>query len=127
VALNTVLGASAGVLGAVLTSWIVIKKPDLSMTLNGAIGGLVAITAAFAFVAPWAAILIGPVPGAMGPTRRSGCGRCLRLTDTRGWLQLQNVIAEGKTRTPCVVAFYVGSKALNECLVALSINPIAHI
>jgi Amt family ammonium transporter len=59
VALNTNLAAAAGVLGAVITSWIVIKKPDLSMMLNGAVGALVAITAACAFVAPWAAILIG--------------------------------------------------------------------
>src|SRR6187549_3258217 len=63
VALNTNLAAAAGVLGAVLTSWIVIKKPDLSMMLNGAIAGLVAITAACAFVAPWAAIVIGFVSG----------------------------------------------------------------
>ena len=59
VALNTNLAAAAGVIGAVATSWIVIKKPDLSMMLNGAIAALVAITAACAFVAPWAAILIG--------------------------------------------------------------------
>jgi Amt family ammonium transporter len=63
VALNTNLAAAAGVLGAVITSWIVIKKPDLSMMLNGAIAALVAITAACAFVAPWAAILIGFVAG----------------------------------------------------------------
>jgi Amt family ammonium transporter len=63
VALNTNLGAAAGVLGAVLMSMIVIKKPDLSMMLNGAIGGLVAITAACAFVAPWAAVVIGLVAG----------------------------------------------------------------
>jgi Amt family ammonium transporter len=63
VALNTNLAAAAGVLGAVVTSWLVIKKPDLSMMLNGAIGALVAITAACAFVAPWAAILIGFVAG----------------------------------------------------------------
>ena len=63
VALNTNLAAAAGVLGAVSTSWIVIKKPDLSMMLNGAIAALVAITAACAFVAPWAAILIGFVAG----------------------------------------------------------------
>ncbi len=63
VALNTNLAAAAGVLGAVVTSWLVIKKPDLSMMLNGAIAALVAITAACAFVAPWAAILIGFVAG----------------------------------------------------------------
>jgi Amt family ammonium transporter len=63
VALNTNLAAAAGVLGAVMTSWLVIKKPDLSMMLNGAIAALVAITAACAFVAPWAAVLIGFVAG----------------------------------------------------------------
>jgi ammonium transporter, Amt family len=63
VALNTLLATGAGVIGAMATSWAVIKKPDLSMTLNGAIGALVAITAACAFVAPWAAILIGFVAG----------------------------------------------------------------
>jgi Amt family ammonium transporter len=63
VALNTNLAAAAGVLGAVLTSWIVIKKPDLSMMLNGAVAALVAITAACAFVAPWAAMVIGLVAG----------------------------------------------------------------
>ena len=63
VALNTNLAAAAGVLGAVSTAWVVIKKPDLSMMLNGAIAALVAITAACAFVAPWAALVIGFVAG----------------------------------------------------------------
>src|SRR3954453_23396062 len=63
VALTTNLAAAAGVLGAVITSWLVVKKPDLSMMLNGAIAALVAITAACAFVAPWAALLIGFVAG----------------------------------------------------------------
>jgi Amt family ammonium transporter len=43
----------------VVTAWIVIDKPDLSMMLNGAVAALVAITAACAFVAPWAAMVIG--------------------------------------------------------------------
>ncbi|MEP7335624.1 MAG: ammonium transporter, partial [Actinomycetota bacterium] len=42
--MTTVAGA-AGALGAVAVSWIVIKKPDLSMMLNGVIAALVAITA----------------------------------------------------------------------------------
>ncbi len=63
VALNTNIAAAAGVLGAVLASWLVVKKPDLSMMLNGAIAALVAITAACAFVAPWAALVIGFVAG----------------------------------------------------------------
>ena len=65
VALTTNLAAAAGALGAVATSWIVIKKPDLSMMLNGVIAALVAITAACGFVAPWAAIVIGAVAGSI--------------------------------------------------------------
>jgi ammonium transporter, Amt family len=65
VALNTNLAAAAGVIGAVITSWAVMKKADLSMMLNGAIGALVAITAACAFVAPWGALVIGFGAGAI--------------------------------------------------------------
>jgi len=65
VALNTNLAAAAGVIGAVATSWAILKKPDLSMMLNGAIAALVAITAACAFVEPWAALVIGFGAGAI--------------------------------------------------------------
>src|SRR5437588_8377236 len=59
VALTTNLAAAAGALGGIVTAWIVLKKPDVSMMLNGVIAALVAITAASGFVAPWAAVLIG--------------------------------------------------------------------
>jgi Amt family ammonium transporter len=65
VALTTNVAAAAGALGAVATSWLVLKKPDLSMMLNGVIAALVAITAASGFVAPWAGIVIGLVAGAV--------------------------------------------------------------
>jgi len=65
VALNTNLAAAAGVVGAVAISWAVMRKPDLSMMLNGAIAALVAITAACAFVAPWGALVIGFGAGAI--------------------------------------------------------------
>jgi Amt family ammonium transporter len=65
VALNTNIAAACGALGALATAWIVLKKPDLSMMLNGVIAALVAITAACAFVAPWAAIVIGLAAGSV--------------------------------------------------------------
>jgi Amt family ammonium transporter len=65
VALTTNVAAAAGALGAVATAWLVIKKPDLSMMLNGVIAALVAITAASGFVAPWAGIVIGLVAGSI--------------------------------------------------------------
>ncbi len=63
VALTTNLAAAAGAMGGILVAWIVLKKPDVSMMLNGVIAALVAITAASGFVAPWAAVLIGAVAG----------------------------------------------------------------
>jgi Amt family ammonium transporter len=65
VALTTNVAAAGGALGAVTTSWLVLRKPDLSMMLNGVIAALVAVTAASGFVAPWAAIVIGLVAGAV--------------------------------------------------------------
>jgi Amt family ammonium transporter len=60
---TTTLGACAGILGAMITSWIVQKKPDHSMVLNGCLAGLVAITAGADAVSIKVAILIGAIAG----------------------------------------------------------------
>jgi Amt family ammonium transporter len=59
VALTTNLAAAAGGLGGIGVAWLVLRKPDVSMMLNGVLAALVAITAACGFVAPWAAVVIG--------------------------------------------------------------------
>lgn len=66
VALTTNLAAAAGAVGGIATAWLLLKKPDITMMLNGAIGGLVAITAASGFVAPWSATVIGLGAGVIG-------------------------------------------------------------
>ncbi|MBU1147666.1 MAG: ammonium transporter [Candidatus Omnitrophica bacterium] len=63
IAINTNLAAAAGGIFAMLTVWKMFGKPDLSMAMNGALAGLVAITAPCAFVEPLAAIIIGMVAG----------------------------------------------------------------
>jgi ammonium transporter, Amt family len=63
IALTTNLAAGAGVLGAMLMSYVVRRHIDVGMAGNGAIAALVAITASCAFVAPWASIVIGFVAG----------------------------------------------------------------
>ena len=63
VAVNTNLAAAAGAIVAMVTAWILHGKPDPSMTMNGALAGLVAITAPCAFVSPGASIAIGAVGG----------------------------------------------------------------
>src|SRR5881398_1154267 len=63
VALTTNLAAAAGAVSGALTAWLVLRKPDISMMLNGVLAALVAVTAASGFVAPWAAVVIGLVSG----------------------------------------------------------------
>jgi ammonium transporter, Amt family len=63
IAVTTNLAAAAGALLALITSWFIIKKPDISMTLNGALAGLVAITAPCDGVSPVGAIIIGSIAG----------------------------------------------------------------
>ena len=60
---TTSLAASAGVIGAMVTSWAVQHKPDLTMILNGALAGLVGITAGADVVSVNAAMLIGLIAG----------------------------------------------------------------
>lgn len=63
VATTTTLAAAAGAVGAMFTTWFRSGKPEMSMTFNGALGGLVAITAPCAYVSPLAAVIIGLVAG----------------------------------------------------------------
>src|SRR2546427_837106 len=65
VALTTSIAAAAGAVAGMVVAWLKMGKPDISMMLNGALGALVAITAASGFVAPWAAIVIGVGSGAI--------------------------------------------------------------
>jgi Amt family ammonium transporter len=60
---TTNLAACLGAVGAMFFTWIKYKKPDVSMTLNGSLAGLVAITAGCDAVNPWAAALIGLIAG----------------------------------------------------------------
>ncbi|TLS36760.1 ammonium transporter [Pseudalkalibacillus caeni] len=63
VALNTQLAAAAGAVAAMFIAWAYTGKADIPTTLNGALAGLVAITASCAFVEPWAAVIIGLIGG----------------------------------------------------------------
>jgi Amt family ammonium transporter len=65
VLVTTCLAAAAGGVVAALTSWIVIKKPDLSMALNGILAGLVGITAGADQMNALSAIIIGAISGAV--------------------------------------------------------------
>ena len=60
---TTALAAAAGGVASIFTAMIVLKKPDLSMALNGLLAGLVSITAGADVVGPWGAVAMGAVGG----------------------------------------------------------------
>ena len=60
---NTNLAAAAGAVVAMLTSWAFFKKPEIGMSLNGALAGLVGITAGCANVSPTSSLIIGAIAG----------------------------------------------------------------
>jgi ammonium transporter, Amt family len=63
VLVSTCLAAAAGGLGAMVTYMFVSTKPDLSMALNGILGGLVGITAGADVIGPLSAVIVGLVAG----------------------------------------------------------------
>jgi len=65
ICVTTNSAAAAAILSATATSWLLLGKPDLGMTLNGCLAGLVAITAPCAFVSVESSLLIGLVAGAL--------------------------------------------------------------
>ncbi len=65
IAVNTNLSAAAGAVLAMFTSWAILKKPELGMSLNGALAGLVGITAACANVSPASSVAIGAIAGVL--------------------------------------------------------------
>jgi len=62
---TTTLAAAAGVVGAMISTWVIQKKPDLSMVLNGSLAGLVGITAGADSVTVMSSVIIGLVAGVL--------------------------------------------------------------
>ena len=65
IVITTDFAATTGAIVAMLLSYLYTRKWDVSMAFNGALGGLVAITASCAFVTPMAALVIGIIAGAI--------------------------------------------------------------
>ena len=62
---TTCIAASAGAVAATVISWSILKKPDLSLALNGILAGLVGITAGADQMGPMSAAIIGAIAGVL--------------------------------------------------------------
>ena len=84
IAVNTMLAGMAGSFGAILYMWLRYGKPDASMSGNGLLAGLVAITAPSGFVNPVGAVIIGLIAGVLVCVSVEFVDRVLRVDDPVG-------------------------------------------
>ena len=91
IAVTTNLAAAAGAIGAMFTAWIIEKKPDGSMMLNGALAGLVSITAGCASVTPVGSIFIGFTGGIIVVFSVIFIDRTLKIDDPVGAVSVHGV------------------------------------
>ncbi|MFH1857198.1 MAG: ammonium transporter [Candidatus Omnitrophota bacterium] len=91
IAVTTNLAAAAGSISAMLAVWLKYGKPDTSMTLNGALAGLVAITAGCASVSPISALIIGGVAGVLVVFSVEFIDKFMRIDDPVGAVSVHGV------------------------------------
>ncbi|MFW5699917.1 MAG: ammonium transporter [Bacteroidota bacterium] len=91
IALTTNLSAAAGAITAMIVSWARYKRPTLSISLNGALAGLVAITAGCANVSPAGAVAIGIIAGFILPFSVEFFDKVLKIDDPVGAISVHGV------------------------------------
>ena len=89
--ITTNLAAAAGALSAMTVSWIRYGKPDISMTLNGALAGLVAITAGCAAVSLMGSFIIGIIGGTVVVLSIDFIDKKLKVDDPVGAISVHGV------------------------------------
>lgn len=91
VAVNTMLAGMAGGFGAMFYMWLRYGKPDASMSGNGLLAGLVAITAPCGFVNPTASVIIGLIAGVLVCLAVEFVDRVLKIDDPVGAISVHGV------------------------------------
>jgi ammonium transporter, Amt family len=91
IAVTTNLAAAAGSISAMIFVWIKFGKPDISMSLNGALAGLVGITAGCANVSPSSALMIGGISGILVVVSVEFFDKVLKIDDPVGAISVHGV------------------------------------
>lgn len=91
IAVTTNLAAAAGAVAAMMVSWFRYKRPELSLSLNGALAGLVAITAGTNVVDPVGAVIIGGLAGIILPFAVEFFDRVVKVDDPVGAISVHGV------------------------------------
>jgi Amt family ammonium transporter len=91
IAVTTNLAAAAGAVMAMITVWTKYGKPDTSMSLNGALAGLVAVTAPCANISPLSAIIIGGIAGVLVVLSVDFLDKKLHIDDPVGAISVHGI------------------------------------
>jgi len=102
IAITTNSAGIAGLLSSTAVAWLILGKPDLSMTINGLLAGLVAVTAPCAFISVESSLIIGAVAGVIVVFAVIGFDKA-KLDDPVGALAVH--LANGVFGTICVGLF----------------------
>ena len=116
----TNMGAVFGTIGATATAWIMMKKPDFSMSLNGCLAGLVAVTAGCAFVTIQSACIIGAIGGVLAVLSVFFFDK-LKLDDPVGALSVH--LVNGIFGTLALGFFYDNGIATSVAALATGLSP----
>lgn len=102
ICITTNTAAAAAILSSTAIAWIILGKPDIGMTLNGCLAGLVAITAPCAFVSVQSSLIIGAIAGILVVLAVMGFDR-IKVDDPVGALSVH--LVNGVFGTICVGLF----------------------
>jgi Amt family ammonium transporter len=91
IATTTTLAAGAGAVAAMLMAWKLFEKPDVSMTLNGTLAGLVSVTAPCAFISGASALIIGFMAGILVVLSVVFIDKVLHIDDPVGAISVHGV------------------------------------
>jgi len=133
IAVTTNLAAAAGATSSMITAWVALGKPDGSMTLNGTLAGLVAITAGCANTSPLSAVIIGLIAGILVVYSVLFIERVLKVDDPVGAVSVHGVcgawgtIAAGLFDINGFSLSVVGTQILGVAAAFLWVFPVAFI
>lgn len=123
---TTSLAACAGAVASILASYVVIKKPDVSMALNGILAGLVGITAGADTVGEGASIIIGAISGVMVVLSILAFDK-IRIDDPVGAISVHGICGIWGTVAVGIFSFDPAHKITTQLIGTLSIGAFAFI
>ena len=108
-------------MSSMLASWMLSKKPDLSMVLNGILAGLVGITAGADSMGPWSAVLVGAIAGGIVVFSIIFFDR-IKIDDPVGAISVHGVCGVWGT---LAVGIFGGGAFLSQLIGTLSVSAFA--